>query len=155
MTYTKLGDTLACQGLWDRQYSPLYNVATTGTTTPKKRWEVYRCSESLMAAERAKISFHCSCCESYSKWKKTHSVAANELQKIADAPFYYAVTNEQIVVKSTSGTTVYNKTIRALQGAPQGPCTGIAFPSGKHPFTCESCYSLSTGKTIQLNRKLH
>lgn len=47
---------------------------------------------------------------------------------------------------------VYNKTIRALKGAPQGLCTGIAYPSGKHPFTCESCYSLSTS---QLNRKPH
>lgn len=57
-------------------------------------------------------------------------------------------------MKTSDETRIYNKTIRALQGAPQGPCTGVACRSGKHPFTCESCYSLSTGKSSQLNRKL-
>ena len=50
---------------------------------------------------------------------------------------------------------VQHNTIQALTGAPQGPCTGIAYAGGKHPYTCKSCYSLSTGKSSQLNRKLH
>ena len=137
---------------------PLHSDSTTGSTTPKKVWE--ECKQNVhnefsMAIEEAKLNIHCSCCESYRKWKQTHPVEASQLQKLADSPFYYAVTHERIEVKTSDGSMVCNKTIRALQGAPKGPCTGVAFSSGKHPFTCESCYSLSTGKTSQLNRKLN
>ena len=101
------GDAVPCQGLWDRCYSPLYNDTTTGTTTAKKLWEDYRqnaCSESLKPIEEANICIQCTCCESYSKWKKSHSVEADKLQRIANAPFYYAVTDEHIVVKSNNDT---------------------------------------------------
>ena len=84
----------------------------------------------------------------------THSVEASKLQWIADAPFYYAVTDEHIEVKTSDETRICNKIIWALQGAPQSPCTGVAYRGRKHLFTCEFCYSLSTGKYSQLNRKL-
>ena len=155
INYTEPDEAVVCQGLWDRCYTPLYSDETAGATTAKNLWKSYRENAPLMPVGGAKLSCHCSCCDSYSKWKKSHSVEASQLQKVADAPFYYAVTDEHIEVKSSGAITVYNKTIRALTGAPQGPCTGIAYAGGKHPYTCKSCYSLSTGKSSQLNRKLH
>lgn len=78
-----------------------------------------------------------------------------EASELADTPFYYAIADEQAEIKASGVAVVYNKTIRALRGAPRGACTGVALASGKHPYTCESCYSLSTGKSSQLNRKLN
>ena len=42
-------------------------------------------------------------------------------------------------------------TIRALSGAPIGPCTKLAKPDGPHPYACDA---LVHGQTAVLNRKL-
>ena len=66
-------------------------------------------------------------------------------------PCYYKVCDEQIKVFDKT----YQGTIRALCMAPKGECSGVAYKSGLHPYTCEACEALQHGKNSQLLHKLH
>ena len=93
----------------------------------------------------------CSCCDNYVSWRKAHPSDAQALQKIADVPYYYKVCNEKVTIHEIG----YQGTIRALQMAPMGECTGIASSFGPHPFTCNACEALQHGKNSQLLHKLN
>ena len=67
-----------------------------------------------------------------------HRTEAELLQKIANVPCYYRVCDEQIKVFDKT----YRGTIRALHMAPKGECSGVAYKSGPHPYTCEACEAL-------------
>ena len=45
-------------------------------------------------------------------------------------------------------------TIRALSGAPLGPCTKLERGDGPHPYTCDACNTLVHGQTSVLNWRL-
>ncbi len=85
-------------------------------------------------------------------WKAKHPQLAKELQRIAEKPRYYQVNpDENVKVNLGSEEMEYTGTIRALFGAPNGPCTGTAKRDGAHPFTCDA---LPHAKSSSLYRKL-
>ena len=61
--------------------------------------------------------------------------------------FYEVSIHEEVVVTVNGAELRYNGTIRALSGAPRGACTGTAFTTGEHPFTCDACDALGHGST--------
>ena len=81
----------------------------------------------------------------------SQSSRRKSLQELADQPRYYALLpNEKI---SVDGKEMIG-TIRALFGAPLGPCTKLAKADGPHPYTCDACDALIHGQTSVLNRRL-
>ena len=100
--------------------------------------------------------FHinCSCCTDYRSWKQAHKDLSANLQKLADQPRYYRVTDEIVQVIENGDKVVYKSTIRALKDAPKGECLNIASTSGPHPYVCDACDALRHGRHSQLNRKL-
>ena len=98
----------------------------------------------------------CECCDSYQEWKAKHTALATTLQALADEPHLYQilpVENVTVILEGQEHNLV--GTIRALNGAPIGPCSKTASSTGPHPFTCEPCNALVHGKTSALKRKLH
>ena len=96
---------------------------------------------------------NCSCCAEYHTWKIAHELSAN-LQKLADQPRYYSVTDETVEVIIDGDKVVYKCTIQTLKGASKGKCLKVASTSGKHPYICDACDALRHGRHSQLNRKL-
>lgn len=144
-------DTVPCKGLYNRKYEVLYGDGNAGATTPKSLWVQSRKERKcLESPEHGQILTECSCCTTYSEWKRVHKVAAEALQQIADIPCYYKVCDEQVTI----GNEVFQGTIRALHAAPKGVCMGVALESGSHPYVCEACEALQHGKNSQLLHKL-
>lgn len=143
---------MPCQGLFDRKFEILYNDGNAGATTAQKLWTDKRKEESeriFCTSDGQRIDVICDCCMGYTEWKNKHQAAAKLLQKIADVPCYYKISEEQIKV----GKQTYQNTIRALHIAPKGACKGTAFKSGPHPYTCDACEALCHGKNSQLMHK--
>jgi hypothetical protein len=150
-----IGVECTCQGLYDKIYAPIYQDESAGATTAKKLWEDGRRSEiAYIDKEGCEFYTTCSCCTEYSSWKVAHKDLSADLQKLADQPRYYSVTNEIIEVVANKVKIVYKNTIRALKGAPKGECLKIASTSGPHPYVCDACDALRHGRHSQLNRKL-
>ena len=134
-------DTVPCQGLFDRKFEILYGDGNAGATTAQKLW-ANKCQEEsdgiICTPEDQKVVVTCDCCTGYTDWKNKHQHAAKLLQKVADIPCYYKISEEQIAV----GKETYKNTICALHSAPRGVCKGTAFKSGPHPYTCDACDAL-------------
>ena len=137
--------TVPCQGVYDRKFVVLYEDRVSGATTAKKLW-----IDRQLASE-------CGCCSTYLEWKIKHPTQATALQQEADKPSIYCVrAHEKVHVVDGSGEAhEYYGTIRALDGAPNGACTGSASISGPHPFTCANCNALVHGKSSALLHKLN
>ena len=136
-----IGVECTCQGLYDRIYAPIYQDETAGATTAKKLWEDGRRSEiAYIDNEGREFYTTCSCCTEYSSWKVAHKGLSTNLQKLADQPRYYSVTNEMIEVVENGDKIVYKNTIRALKGAPKGECLKIASTSGQHPYVYKTAW---------------
>lgn len=139
-------DTVPCKGLYNRKYEVLYGNA--GATTPKSLWVQSRKERKcLESPEHGQILTECSCCTTYSEWKRVHK---ETFQQIANVPCYYKVCDQQVTI----GNEVCQGTIRALHAAPKGVCMGVALESGSHPYVCEACEELQHGKNSQLLHKL-
>lgn len=150
-----IGVECTCQGLYNRIYAPIYQVATAGATTAKRLWEDGRRNQiTYIDKEGREFYTSCSCCTEYSSWKVAHKDLSADLQKLADQQRYYSVTNEIVEVVENGVKLVYKNTIRALKGAPKGECIKIASTSGQHPYVCNACDALRHGRHSQLNRKL-
>ena len=149
---TQNASAVPCQGLFDRKFEILYSDGNAGATTALKLWTDKHQEGSdgkISTSDNQEVNVICDCCKSYSEWKNTHQSAAQLLQKIADIPCYYKISEEQIRV----GTQTYQNTIRALHMAPKGACMGTAITSGPHPYTCDACEALQHGKSSQLLHK--
>ena len=150
-----IGVECTCQGLYDRIYAPLYQDETAGATTTKTLWEQGRRSSiAYIDKDGREFYANCSCCTEYHSWKLAHKDLSAHLQKLADQPRYYSVTDEIVEVVENGDKVVYKNTIRALKGAPKGECLKIASTSGPHPYVCDACDALRRGRHSQLNRKL-
>ena len=135
---------VTCQGVYDRQFAPLYEDRNSGATTAKKLWI------------EPKSEFECQCCHSYLEWKEKRPTLATALQQVADQPTVYSIIPCERVRVVVDGKTVeYIGTIRALAGAPNGACTGEASTGGHHKFTCDNCNALVHGKSSALLHKLN
>ena len=144
---------MPCQGLFDRKFEILYDDGNAGATTAQKLWTDKRQKESdgiICTSDNQKVVVICDCCTRYTEWKGKHQIAAKLLQKAADIPCYYTISDEQITV----GVHTYKNTIRALHLAPKGPCKGLAYKFGPHPYTCDACEALQHGKNSPLLHKL-
>ena len=144
---------MPCQGLFDRKFEILYDDGNAGATTAQKLWTDKRQKESdgiICTSDNEKVVVICDCCTRYTEWKGKHQIAAKLLQKAADIPCYYKISDKQITV----GRHTYKNTIRALHLAPKGPCKGLAYKFGPHPYTCDACEALQHGKNSPLLHKL-
>ena len=66
----------------------IYHLPLTCFDSPIGNDSTRVCKQTRkQAIEEAKLNIHCSCCESYRKWKQTHPVEASQLQKLAGFPF--------------------------------------------------------------------
>lgn len=143
---------MPCQGLYDRKFEILHGDGNAGATTAQKLWTDKRREESdgiICTSDDQKVIVICECCTKYAEWKTKHPAAAKLLQKIANVPCYYKLSEEHVTV----GMQTYQNTIRALHMASKGACKGTASKSGQHPYTCDACEALQHGKSSQLVHK--
>ena len=128
-------------------------MGNAGATMAQKLWSDKHQKESdgiICTSANQKVVVICDCCTIYTEWKGKHQTAAKLLQKAADIPYYYKISDEQITV----GIHTYKNAICALHLAPKGPCKGVAYKFGPHPYTCDACELLQHGKNSPLLHKL-
>ena len=116
-TLDEVHDTVPCQGLLDRKFEILYGDGNAGGTTAQKLWTDKCQKEShgiICTSDNQKVVVICDCCTKYTEWKGKHHTATKLLQKAADTPCYYKISDEQITV----GIQPYKSTIRASYLAP-------------------------------------
>ena len=92
---------MPCQGLFDRKFEILYDDGNAGATTAQKLWTDKHQKESdgiICTSDNQKVVVICDCCTRYTEWKGKHLIAAKLLQKAADIPCYYKISDEQITV---------------------------------------------------------
>ena len=144
------------QSLYDRIYAPIYQDKTAGATTAKKLWEDGRRSKiAYIDKDGREFYTNCSCCTEYHSWKVAHKDLSADLQKLADQPRYYSVTDEVIEAVENGNKVVYKNTIRALKGAPKGECLNLPQHLVDIPiYVMFVMHSGMEGIASQLNRKL-
>ena len=119
-----------------------YKDRVSGTITAKKHW-----SDQQLISE-------CGCYTTYLDWKSKHPTQATALQQEADRPSVYCISKHEKMHVVVSGEEhKHCGTIRALDRAPNGACTGTASMSGPRPFTSGNCDALVHGKSSALLHK--
>lgn len=126
---------MRCCYLWDSEV--VKEFADDGQirrTTPKKLFEerlkngAINCYKDIPGHET---------CSSYKGWKSMHVVDASALKEEASskAKSMYIALSQEVVV---NGKVVQ---IRGGIKSIKPPCKEVASSSGKHPYTCNNCFS--------------
>ncbi len=114
--------------------NPIFNLCQIRRTTPKKLHE--ECLENGTINCYKDIPGH-ETCSSYKGWKSMHVVDASALKQEASSKaksMYIALLQEVVV---------HGKVVQISGGIKslKPPCKEEASSSGKHPYTCEDCFS--------------